>query len=344
MIDYILLKQSLSVQFFKMVMVMCSFFKKDKSFQDLEKKYEILKINDIDLANFDAIAYIGNKFSYVYATNNGNLLYKNPIAGNNHVEQIFNEIKHVCEIKHCEIKLKILICIEEDWVRIDMRKQNFKANHPNPSGIKNNDCKIISSIQYHYRFGFGYKKRGNSNLEDRNRRKIYELYNGRCAYCNEKISNNNFQIDHIVPITEGGNNYWKNLALACEKCNETKSNVVFYKSTNKACFRVKKYLKNEQKLYHFYKIKINGNYKLVRKQGNFGFKEYYTIYKKINGIYVNRDKENSGYQFIINIANKVDLEQITENGKIIENDMIEDKLRTQSSNKCSTCIIDDWLA
>lgn len=63
----------------------------------------------------------------------------------------------------------------------------------------------------------------------------------------------------------------------------------------------------------------------------------------MNNIYVNRDNIDSGYQFIINITNSIDLEEITENGKKIDNKTIENILVTQRINKCSTKRIDDWL-
>lgn len=81
-------------------------------------------------------------------------------------------------------------------------------------------------------------------------------------------------------------------------------------------FKGKMYLIKLTNNYHFYKIKIGNDYRLVRKQKNFDFKAYFTIYKKVNNnIYVNKDNIDSSYQFIINITNSIDLEEITENGK-----------------------------
>lgn len=50
----------------------------------------------------------------------------------------------------------------------------------------------------------------------------------RCEYCHapESIFTLRFEVDHIVPISEGGTDAPDNLALACRACNLWKSNAV----------------------------------------------------------------------------------------------------------------------
>ncbi len=52
--------------------------------------------------------------------------------------------------------------------------------------------------------------------------KLYEIQSELCYYCMEEL-NNNYEIDHIVPLFSGGSNWPINLALACKKCNLKKS-------------------------------------------------------------------------------------------------------------------------
>lgn len=54
--------------------------------------------------------------------------------------------------------------------------------------------------------------------------KIYKKYNGHCAYCGEKISEWDMQIDHLIPIHNGGADDISNYMPSCRMCN-------FYKST-----------------------------------------------------------------------------------------------------------------
>ena len=54
-------------------------------------------------------------------------------------------------------------------------------------------------------------------------RKIYELQKGRCAYCKKKV-NKKYHVDHIIPISKGGNNDKYNICISCPTCNLKKWN------------------------------------------------------------------------------------------------------------------------
>lgn len=66
------------------------------------------------------------------------------------------------------------------------------------------------------------------------RRLVYEFYGGHCAICGCELKLDKgdardipiMTIDHIVPISEGGNNTLNNLQATCEKCNGTKADIV----------------------------------------------------------------------------------------------------------------------
>ncbi|MTJ47974.1 HNH endonuclease [Dolichospermum sp. UHCC 0259] len=47
-----------------------------------------------------------------------------------------------------------------------------------------------------------------------------------CEYCysQEKFSTHSFSVEHIQPISKGGNNNLDNLALSCQGCNNYKYN------------------------------------------------------------------------------------------------------------------------
>jgi 5-methylcytosine-specific restriction endonuclease McrA len=44
---------------------------------------------------------------------------------------------------------------------------------------------------------------------------------GRCVCCGELLRNG-FEVDHIVPLSNGGTNYPNNLQLLTKKCNRAK--------------------------------------------------------------------------------------------------------------------------
>lgn len=57
---------------------------------------------------------------------------------------------------------------------------------------------------------------------------IYEVQEGRCAYCGITIFwdiQRDMHVDHIQPVTKGGSNELDNLCLTCVDCNVTKSNL-----------------------------------------------------------------------------------------------------------------------
>ena len=54
------------------------------------------------------------------------------------------------------------------------------------------------------------------------RQKVYEKYNGHCAYCGKAIAIRDMQVDHILPKRNGGTNDIDNLNPSCRLCNHYK--------------------------------------------------------------------------------------------------------------------------
>lgn len=53
---------------------------------------------------------------------------------------------------------------------------------------------------------------------------LYTRDHGRCAYCGKELKKTEATIDHILPVSQGGQTTWDNVALACSKCNCRKDN------------------------------------------------------------------------------------------------------------------------
>lgn len=43
-----------------------------------------------------------------------------------------------------------------------------------------------------------------------------------CQYCSHGLRTDNATIDHVLPVSRGGKNTWKNTVLSCKPCNNTK--------------------------------------------------------------------------------------------------------------------------
>ena len=62
-------------------------------------------------------------------------------------------------------------------------------------------------------------------LSRSDRQKVYEKYDGRCAYCGKVIAYKDMQVDHLVPLegySQKGTNDFDNLMPACRRCNHYK--------------------------------------------------------------------------------------------------------------------------
>ena len=46
-----------------------------------------------------------------------------------------------------------------------------------------------------------------------------------CAYCGEKLSNNEVDVDHVFPKARGGSNHVSNLTASCSHCNRQKGSM-----------------------------------------------------------------------------------------------------------------------
>lgn len=66
-------------------------------------------------------------------------------------------------------------------------------------------------------------------LSKKSRKLVFERADFKCEYCFslEQYSSSPFDIEHIIPLSKGGNNDIKNLALACHGCNLHKYNKMF---------------------------------------------------------------------------------------------------------------------
>ena len=69
--------------------------------------------------------------------------------------------------------------------------------------------------------------------------------NAKCIYCNIDLNDENATADHIIPISEGGNNTQVNLVACCKDCNLERGNTEFkeYISFKNKNLKKEKYIK-----------------------------------------------------------------------------------------------------
>lgn len=90
---------------------------------------------------------------------------------------------------------------------------------------------------------------------------IYNKYDGRCAYCGNKIKYEEMQVDHIEPLYLGGADDESNYAPACRMCNHYKS--VY--TVEKFRFQLEELQRRLEKVYIF---RLALRYGLIKETSN----------------------------------------------------------------------------
>lgn len=63
-------------------------------------------------------------------------------------------------------------------------------------------------------------------FSSKERAKIYNKNKGKCAICGRFVSYDDFTIDHIIPLSRGGENKLTNLQCTCYVCNQIKHDIL----------------------------------------------------------------------------------------------------------------------
>jgi hypothetical protein len=116
------------------------------------------------------------------------------------------------------------------------------------------------------------KKRRHKAIPRAIRQKVYQKYDGHCAYCGRPINYKDMQVDHIQAHYLGGADELANYNPACRMCN-------FYKSTmNIEKFR-SELKKIRERLRKVYIYKLSLVYGLI-EENNDNIEFYFEKHKK----------------------------------------------------------------
>jgi len=68
-----------------------------------------------------------------------------------------------------------------------------------------------------------HERRANGKIDKLYLKVLYILQGKSCYYCGKDISGKKRKaIEHLIPVSQGGDNTWMNLVYACQKCNSKK--------------------------------------------------------------------------------------------------------------------------
>lgn len=118
--------------------------------------------------------------------------------------------------KKWKIIIKLLVYLNNDYIGCEIARKKFKA-HRNF---------IVIGLKWS---GKNVKRRTLGFAKDF----VSNNRSAKCIYCETKLTMENATTDHIVPISEGGNNTQVNLMVCCQTCNSERGTIPFNKYIKK---------------------------------------------------------------------------------------------------------------
>lgn len=122
--------------------------------------------------------------------------------------------------------IKLVVLLNKNYKPCEIYRKRYKS--------MNN--LVIIALKYR---GKNVKRRSLGFAKDfvNNNRKA------KCIFCEKKLTLENATTDHIIPISQGGNNCQVNLIVVCSDCNSDRGTMKFYEYL---IYKNKKYSKTKQ--------------------------------------------------------------------------------------------------
>ena len=99
-----------------------------------------------------------------------------------------------------------------NWKRIKELCQQYSINFKNQTFVQ-----FIKQL----RDNFINEQSDRNNFSTIDRKKLFQKYNNKCAIC--KCITDEFEIDHIKPLSANGTNHIDNLQPLCKSCHKQKT-------------------------------------------------------------------------------------------------------------------------
>ena len=88
------------------------------------------------------------------------------------------------------------------------------------------------------------------------RERVYNKYNGHCAYCGKEIEYKDMQVDHLISKYHNGDDEYNNLMPSCRSCNH-------YKRANSLEGFRRMLMTIQKRLFKIYIFKVAVDYKVI---------------------------------------------------------------------------------
>jgi 5-methylcytosine-specific restriction endonuclease McrA len=108
--------------------------------------------------------------------------------------------------------IKLVVCLNKNYKYCEIHRKKFKLI----------EDFVVIGLKYS---GKNVKRRTSGYAKDF----LNSHDDAKCLYCQTPLTYENATADHIVPISNGGNNTQVNLIVCCKSCNGERGNIEFRK-------------------------------------------------------------------------------------------------------------------
>jgi hypothetical protein len=147
------------------------------------------------------------------------------------------EVVQVGDVFFCRALCMAYLCHKILFSRIENPECNYCGKDYTGAVLK------LPTTRSGFRLVAGTRRRPRWKIKKELIRELWEMSAGFCGYCQQPVSVEAYQIDHILPLCAGGTNNLTNLTVSCKACNLVCGGKVFNSFQLKADFALAQRLK-----------------------------------------------------------------------------------------------------
>jgi 5-methylcytosine-specific restriction endonuclease McrA len=107
----------------------------------------------------------------------------------------------------------------------EVKKRHKEYNQSHAEQIRKNNRSLVDRNRERYRAywrnRWARKHASEGNLTPEDIQAQFKRQKGKCYYCNNPLGDD-YELDHVVPLSRGGSNLPDNIVMACKPCNRSK--------------------------------------------------------------------------------------------------------------------------
>lgn len=162
-----------------------------------------------------------NESTHVSGSESGSLTEKVLVVNKLYIPVHLVQVKRAISLLYRD-KAEVIVVKNGQFLNFSFDDWTVDRN----SSLPNGRCSVVHTpslkIQVPRIIRLQEYKDWQSNEIHLNRRNVFARDHYRCQYCGEFKSKGELSLDHVVPLSQGGETSWSNLVAACRSCNVRK--------------------------------------------------------------------------------------------------------------------------